>query len=225
MPRSALSEKLASGKSDEWATPRWLVAALRQEFDLWLDVAARQENRIAPAYFGPDHPVEAYRDALAVPNWRALLDSASQHRRGDGRPAFAFMNPPFSLIEAFLEKAARECRDHGLPIVGVLPHKSETPWYHEAANQADEIRAIRGRLTHKRADGTGDSAFFPSVVVIWNGRAPRFATGPRLIFWDARAFRSDFLKEAKARARSLDRRPDAGTPQQPATPEHDGAEP
>ena len=175
MPKSGLTARITSAKSDEWGTPRHLVAALRAEFTLGVDLAARRDNRVAPAYLGPDHPEPSLRDALAV-DWSRLLRAMGPHVVG-------FLNPPFSQIDAFLAKCWEE-RQRGAVLVTVLPHKTETVWYHELAVHADEIRQLRRRLVYLVDGQPVDSALFASSVVIWNGRAPVFRTGPRVVWWD-----------------------------------------
>ena len=71
------------------------------------------------------------------------------------------MNPPYGReIGAWVRKAYNaKCL-----VVGLLPARTDTRWFHEWVYGKAEIRFIRGRL--KFGDGRG-SAPFPSMVAIW----------------------------------------------------------
>lgn len=183
MPRTAFSAHLASAKSDLWGTPAALVDRLHLEFNIVLDLAALKPSAVADAYFGPDHVDEQWRNALTC-DWTNTLREIS------GRYAFGFLNPPFSLLPAFMRKVWQESQ-RGARIVCVLPQKTETVWYHDVAVHADAIRQLRARLPYVSAakpdpGAKNDPAFFPSSVMVFDGLAPVFSTGPRMTWWDVR---------------------------------------
>jgi site-specific DNA-methyltransferase (adenine-specific) len=74
-----------------------------------------------------------------------------------------FVNPPYSEILPWMEKAALEARA-GKTVVLLVPARTDTRWWHEFAMKAKEIRFIRGRLKFGNAK-TG--APFPSAVVVF----------------------------------------------------------
>lgn len=74
-----------------------------------------------------------------------------------------FVNPPYSEIGPWMEKAKLES-DAGKTVVLLVPSRTDTRWWHEYAMKAAEIRFIRGRLKFGTAT-TG--APFPSCVVIF----------------------------------------------------------
>ena len=75
-----------------------------------------------------------------------------------------FMNPPYGRqISKWIKKAVKEVQEGSL-VVGLLPSRTDTAWWHDYVLEATEIRFIRGRLYF--GDGVG-RAPFPSVVVIW----------------------------------------------------------
>lgn len=188
MPRTAFSAHLTSAKSDLWGTPAALVDRLHLEFDIVLDLAALKPSAVADAYFGPDHIDERWRNALAC-DWTATT------RDLGGRFAWAFLNPPFSLLSAFMGKVWTE-RQRGGRIVCVLPQKTEAVWFHTVALHADAIRQLRGRLPYVSAatagqvDAKHDPAFFASSVMVFDGLAPLSAQGPRVTWWDTRVPRA-----------------------------------
>ena len=74
------------------------------------------------------------------------------------------MNPPYGrAIGKWVEKAYREaCR--GALVVGLLPARTDTKWFHDFIYHKAQIRFLRGRL---KFSGAIYSAPFPSMIVIW----------------------------------------------------------
>lgn len=75
-----------------------------------------------------------------------------------------FVNPPYSDIAPWMEKALLESRT-GKTVVLLVPSRTDTRWWHEYAMRASEIRFIRGRL---KFGGAKTGAPFPSAVVIFS---------------------------------------------------------
>jgi phage N-6-adenine-methyltransferase len=77
-----------------------------------------------------------------------------------------FVNPPYSNITQFLQKAREELDAHHChTVVFLLFSKTDTHWFHEYIyHKADEIRFIKGRLRF----GTAKSnAMHPSMIVVF----------------------------------------------------------
>ena len=75
-----------------------------------------------------------------------------------------FLNPPYSQIKMWLQKALMEYRK-GKTVVALLPSRTGTDWFHECVlPHATEIRFIRGRL---QFDNCGVNAPFDSMIVIY----------------------------------------------------------
>ena len=76
-----------------------------------------------------------------------------------------FVNPPYSNIRGFLEKALFEMAVMDCEIaVFLVPARVDTKWFHEVALPANpEIRFIKGRL---KFGGAKNSAPFPSMLII-----------------------------------------------------------
>ncbi|MBO6899515.1 MAG: helix-turn-helix domain-containing protein [Shimia sp.] len=83
-----------------------------------------------------------------------------------------FMNPPYGReIKLWLEKASSEATA-GVQIVGLVPARTDTAWWHNfVVGQADVV-FLRGRLAF--GDGT-QAAPFPSALIFW-GYEPEIAT-------------------------------------------------
>ena len=144
---SKLTKAMFSRESDEWETPQDLYDSLNLEFKFSLDAAATQENRKCLHYI----PRES--DSLTAP-WFDIVGT---------RPIW--LNPPYSKIGQFMEKAYREA-EKGCTVVCLIPSRTDTRWWHDYVMKAQEIRLIKGRL---KFGGSTNSAPFPSAIVIFRG--------------------------------------------------------
>lgn len=113
--------------NDEWETPTWLFNKLHREFHFNLDVAATLENSKCLKYFTKE-------DNALVQEW-------------NGR---CFMNPPYSrnLIGRFIGKAYHEVlhNRHCELVVGILPTRTSTKYFHAYIQDKAEIRFLKGRV-------------------------------------------------------------------------------
>lgn len=129
-----------SSQTDLWATPQYVFDELNTEFGFTLDPCALPENAKCALYFTPE------------------IDGLKQ-KWGGYR---VFMNPPYGReIGKWVEKAATCGADI---VVGLLPARTDTRWFHEHILNKSEIRFIRGRLKFGNAT---NAAPFPSMIVIW----------------------------------------------------------
>lgn len=132
---------LMSSETDEWATPLEFFLGLDYEFHFEVDVCASEANAKVRHFFTRDD------DGLAQA-WAPLT---------------CWMNPPYgATIGRWCEKAWLESQ-MGATVVGLLPARTDTAWWHKFVLQAAEVRFIRGRL---KFSGKG-TAPFPSAVVVW----------------------------------------------------------
>lgn len=129
--------------SDEWTTDPVTFAELTRrygEFDI--DLAATDDNALCEQHFSIEN------DALAE-QWT-------------GR---CFGNPPYSRIRDFVQHTIREIRA-GRPelVVLLLPARTQTVWWREAWEHADEVIAHSGSLTF---GGASNPAPFGSTVFVF----------------------------------------------------------
>jgi hypothetical protein len=121
------------GKTDEWYTPKYIFDALGCEFDL--DVAA---------------PVN--RTFCNVPA-KEFITENSLDKIWNG---FIWMNPPFggrNNKTVWLDKIF----EHGNG-VALTPDRTSAPWFQKAANEADALLFVAGKIKFVKPDGTtGDS--------------------------------------------------------------------
>lgn len=139
-----VSKTLFSSNSDEWATPQNLFDEMNNEFNFDLDVCATDENHKCPEYYTKE------QDGLSK-NW-------------GGRRVW--LNPPYSQIDKWVEKAFRETRNDNTLVVMLIPSRTDTRYFHNYIYQRTEIRFVKGRL--KFGDSKG-SAPFPSMIVVFRG--------------------------------------------------------
>lgn len=151
---------LMSKASDEWATPQEFFDVVDRFFAFGLDAAATAQNTKAECFFVAED------------------DSLRQSWCGYGS---VWLNPPYSRIAAFMDKAATEAA-LGATVVCLVPARTDTQWWHRTTAKANEVRLLRGRL--KFGDGAS-SAPFPSALVVFGRHTPH-DRAPRIYNWDWR---------------------------------------
>ena len=136
--------ELTVGKTVEWYTPPEVFEPLHKEFKFTLDVCAA--NHLAakvPNYLSPA------QDGLKAVwyGWRC------------------WMNPPYGrLIVPWVKKAA----ESKTLVVGLLPARTDTGWFHDYVMGRAEIRFMRGRVKFINPDSPKrDPAPFPTLLAIW----------------------------------------------------------
>jgi transcriptional regulator with XRE-family HTH domain len=95
---------------------------------------------------------------------KVLLTAADDglSARWNGR---VFVNPPYSRgIADWIAKCWRES-ERGCVVVGLLPVRPDTHWWHDYVANKSDIFMLRGRL---KFSGSSSAAPFPSGVVCWN---------------------------------------------------------
>lgn len=115
------------GASDEWYTPAYIFNALAVTFDL--DVASPPRQTHVPC--------------------RARLTESALEAVWRG---FVWMNPPFggrNGLEPWLDKFFA----HGNGIA-LTPDRTSAPWWQAAANRADAVLFIAGKVKFERPDGS-----------------------------------------------------------------------
>jgi len=126
----------------DWETPPDFFAGLDAEFGFTLDVCAHADNAKCERF------LSLAEDGLLQP-WEGET---------------CWMNPPYGrIIRDWCAKAHREAH-LGATVVGLLPSRTDTAWFHDHILGHAEVRFIRGRL---RFVGAAASAPFPSIVVVW----------------------------------------------------------
>lgn len=140
MSTSRVADMLQPGKRWEYPTPLWLFRELDAEFGPFdLDPCASEENHKCPHYFTQE------QNGLAQPWWGKV-----------------FMNPPYGpTIPLWVEKARQEAK-RGVLVVGLLPVRTDTEWWHRSVEGHATVRFLKGRVNF-----TGKNPPFASCIVIW----------------------------------------------------------
>ena len=131
-----------SSRRKDWETPPDLFAELDAEFGFDLDVCALPHNTKCRDYFTPH------------------LDGLQQ----TWAPRTCWMNPPYGRVIKDWVAKAYEAALCGATVVGLLPSRTDTQWFHRHIWKHAEIRYIEGRITFVGAE---NAAPFPSMIVVW----------------------------------------------------------
>lgn len=144
---------------DDWATPRWLVEAIRGHYgEITLDPCWNAHAVTEPMVAltiedsdyqqaGPRGQACALADGLSV-SWRGASEGASLYRRS---MQLVFVNPPYSEPAPWFRKAVEESQT-GLPVL-LLVKLDPTRAFHEALAAGAHLGLFRRRLAHVGADG------------------------------------------------------------------------
>ncbi len=95
--------------TDERSTPLELFNELDKEFHFTLDVCASHENHKC------DYYLTKKEDGLNT-SWKGEV---------------CFMNPPYSDIPRWLQRARNQSYSHGITVVCILPCDTSTNWFHD----------------------------------------------------------------------------------------------
>lgn len=131
-----------SSATPEWETPQDFFDSVNAIFNFNVDVCATELNAKCANYY------TKIQDGLAQ-NWD---DSV------------AWMNPPYGRSISHWVKKASESK--GI-VVGLLPSRTDTAWYHNFVKDKAEIIFVRGRL--KFGDGKNSAPFGSILAIWWNG--------------------------------------------------------
>lgn len=136
-----------------WQTPIPLFVALDAEFCLTLDAAASADNALCNRYITEE------QNTLETP-WADYLSI----------PGYVWLNPPYSDITPFVQKAADESKNQ-IGTVMLVPADTSVGWFREAIETASEVRFIvGGRLAFinpvsgKPVSGNNKG----SMLIIWH---------------------------------------------------------
>jgi phage N-6-adenine-methyltransferase len=153
--QQALFSRAATGGSDLWMTPLWLLRAIEAELrvEIARDVACDSASNVVTR-LGRDGAqslcVDWSRNGL-VESW--------------GAPGLiAFCNPPYSELSAWVAKYLSHAERPDC--VWVVPARTDTEWWHSLIGAGANVYMLRGRVNFEPPDGVGSSAAtFPTVVV------------------------------------------------------------
>ena len=136
----SINAGLFTSARGDWATPDEVFADLDAEIHFDLDPCAEPETAKCQRFYSGI-------EGLLSP-WKGRV----------------FVNPPYGRkIGAWVQRCALASENGASVVVGLLPARTDTAWFHSYCLKAREIRFIRGRL---HFDGRGPAPF-PSMIVVW----------------------------------------------------------
>ena len=181
---SASGHVRRSTAKDDWATPPAFMAVLAAEFTFTLDVCADATNAKAPGW-------------LEGPHWELVADEGECTCGLCARwaPHVCFLNPPYSDIKPWVEKAAMEATC-GATVVALLPASHGNDWYALASRTTFEERRVRERIQFIHPAGceckacmesrTGSNTT-DSFLFVWRPGGERWITrSPQVGLWSWR---------------------------------------
>lgn len=119
---------------DWWRTPEAIYHRLNDEFRFSVDLAASSLNRLHENY------ITVEMNTLSI-DWCGMY----------GR-SWGWLNPPYSSIGPFVEKAIEQ-QEKGFGTVMLVPSDTSVGWFSLALTSVSEVRFITGgRLSFIRAD-------------------------------------------------------------------------
>lgn len=142
-----MNDVLFSSKRHDWETPQQFFDKLDREFHFTLDPCCT--------------PATAKCNKYHTPKENGLL-------QGWGGET-VFCNPPYGRdLKTWIEKCYFESRKPNTTVVMLIPARTDTIAFHTFIYGHAEIRFIKGRLKFLVDGKEGDTAPFPSMVVIFN---------------------------------------------------------
>lgn len=137
---------LFSSSSNDWQTPLSLFNPIREAFNIRLDPCADESNNLeVPIYYTKEG------NGLTI-TWH---DNA-------------FINPPYSDIESWVDKTKSEFNNKTKNIhVMLLPSRTDRPWFRKLLLGAQTIVFLKKRV---RFSGMKSGAPFPSIIAIFHSK-------------------------------------------------------
>lgn len=164
-----------TGGTDEWRTPPSFLELVRIVFQgpIDLDPCTTKDNPTLAAGICTKEVI----DGLLVP-WFDRFD-------GTGLVKTVFLNPPYSNVRKWMQKAVEETRRvvdrdtfdptfGGHELIALVPARTDTQFFHQYAIHATRLCFWRGRIRFEIPGKASMGAPFPSLVLYWGDRPGRF---------------------------------------------------
>ena len=139
---------------DEQATPRAVFERIQEVLGVQFahDVCASAKNKKCKSFWSKRN------NALTI-SWADTLETRLL--------PVLWMNPPYSMLSEFTEKASYEA-SKGCIVVGLVPHISSSRWYQENVhNVASTVYLPDGRINFELEGVVRPGNALPSCVPIW----------------------------------------------------------
>ncbi|APP13668.1 adenine methyltransferase [Lactiplantibacillus plantarum subsp. plantarum] len=145
-----INKALFTSNKEDWETPQDFYDRLNAKYHFEWDLAASDDNAKCSCYFTRD-------DNSLEQDWEGLSGNL-------------FLNPPYGReLKLWVKKAATTGLKDKQNLVMLIPSRTDTSYWHDYIFNHAEIKFLRGRLKFEVDGISGDSAPFPSAVVIYTG--------------------------------------------------------
>jgi phage N-6-adenine-methyltransferase len=153
----------AAGSTDVWSTPQAFFDMLNEEFVFTLDPCADASNAKC-TYF----------------------DEADDGLAQDWGENVCFVNFPYSQAKAWAAKCIAAASS-GATVVVLCAARTDTGWWQSLALAAEQVRFVKGRLAFVGPNGAGQSATFPSCVIVLRPGLEPQGEPARMFMWEVPA--------------------------------------
>ncbi len=151
-----MNKALNSSVKMDWQTPENVLELVRKVGPIGLDPCTTRENPTG---------------ALALCSPDVGLDGLKLQWAGNSFGALVYVNPPYGrALGAWVDKCIQEAK-LGAEIILLVPSRTDTRWWHKAANEATCCAFWKGRMTFKGAPST---APFPTCLFYFGQNWGRF---------------------------------------------------
>ena len=135
-----------SSKSNEWETPKEVFDTLNKEFNFTLDPCCTEETAKCDKFY----------------------TISENGLKQDWSKDTVFVNPPYGReISDWVKKSYEEYLK-GATVVMLIPARTDTKYYHDYIFNKAEIRFIKGRIKFLQNGEIGQSAPFPSAIIVFS---------------------------------------------------------
>ena len=145
-----INKSLFTSNKECWETPQDFYDRLNTKYHFEWDLAASDNNAKCDHYFTRD-------DNSLEQDWGELSGNM-------------FLNPPYGRqLKLWVKKASETQLKREQLLVMLIPARTDTSYWHDYIFNHAEIEFLRGRLKFEVDGVSGDSAPFPSALVIYKG--------------------------------------------------------
>lgn len=145
-----------SSNDHEWYTPRTFFNRLNTQWNFTLDPCATKESALCKKFYTKEDD--------------GLKQSWAKER--------VFMNPPYGrdigkwVQKAFAETTTAFSKDSAQLVMGLLPARTDTNWFHKWVLGHAQITFLKGRIKFLTCNEfgeltEGDSCPFPNILALW----------------------------------------------------------
>jgi hypothetical protein len=131
----------APTSNQHWGTPRDFLDAVERRFGkIGLDLAAKHDNHVAPAWFGPGSPFEIEDTLSHLAAWDDWIDPRE----------LRWLNPEFAFIDPYAAKCA--AYRHLTTTALLTPASIGTEWFREHVHGKALVLGLSPRIQFVGAD-------------------------------------------------------------------------